>query len=131
MKFHLKKRHFFFIIPVLLIIIYLLFGTKLSQINKRKQLRDLQVFFITLDTSGYYSIKVRALGYQTIEKKIGISGKELVDFVLEEEIYNLESIELISSWIKPDQPFTYTSISKSDLTQKNVGQDVPFLLRWK
>jgi arylsulfatase A-like enzyme/Flp pilus assembly protein TadD len=50
MKFHLKKRHILFLIPVLLIILYLLFGTKLGQISKRRQLKDLQVFFITLDT---------------------------------------------------------------------------------
>ena len=87
-------------------------------------------FKINLDSSGSYLLQLHGLGYAILEKEFHVKGEQEVHFILEEAIYNLEPVELISSWIKPDQPFTYTNIDATKLEQKNLGQDVPFLLRW-
>ena len=87
-------------------------------------------FRIDLDSMGSYLVEIKSIGYKDYKTEITIQSTLHVQIQLEDEIYNLESVELISSWIKSNQPFTYTNLSKEKIEQKNLGQDVPFLLRW-
>ena len=79
---------------------------------------------------GSHALEISSLGYRTIQSEVDLSHDRLDTFVLENQIYQIETIELNASWIKPKQPFTHQTIYKTELEKTNVGQDVPFLLRW-
>ncbi|MDH3246897.1 MAG: hypothetical protein OEM26_19905, partial [Saprospiraceae bacterium] len=86
------------------------------------------VVFI-LEKSGTYLLEIRGIGIKTIRDTLWIEGDEERTFQVSAQVYDLSTIELIGSWVKPDQPFTYTNQTNEDFTKRNMGQDVPYLLK--
>ncbi|MEZ5031241.1 MAG: TonB-dependent receptor plug domain-containing protein [Saprospiraceae bacterium] len=44
--------------------------------------------------------------------------------------FPLQTLELIGTWAEADAPFTQSRMDAADLEQLNLGQDMPFLLRF-
>jgi iron complex outermembrane receptor protein len=86
------------------------------------------VVFI-LEKSGSYLLEIRGIGIKTIKDTLWIEGDEERAFQVSAQVYDLSTIELIGSWVKPDQPFTYTNQTNEDFEKRNMGQDVPYLLK--
>jgi iron complex outermembrane receptor protein len=80
--------------------------------------------------SGTYDLKVSYIGYEdylesitvekNIEKRIELSGS----------MYGLDEIEINATWVEDKQPFSYTNVDKETIEKTNLGQDVPFILKW-
>ena len=77
-----------------------------------------------------YLLTVIYLGYKKVEKEVAIDGHVNYDMALEYESYAAEEVEVLSSWAQEKTPITYTNLNKEALSRNNLGQDVPYVLRW-
>jgi len=86
-------------------------------------------FALRISNDGKFALRVNAIGYLTLRDSILLQGDTDRELVLEEQSYDLDLIELTSSWVKPDQPFTYQQVNAEELQDGNYGRDVPYLLQ--
>ena len=77
---------------------------------------------------GVHRLSTRSVGYQTMVKDVRAGQNDTLTLLA--EVYQIETVELNAAWIKDDQPFTHENLTATDLEKLQVGQDVPFLLRW-
>lgn len=87
------------------------------------------IFQLTLPIAGSYPMSASAVGYAPYSQPFLIKRDTFFDIILTTISYDLDPIELSSSWIKPDQPFTYVELSEKALKEDNFGKDVPYLLQ--
>ena len=85
-------------------------------------------YFIKKLKKGNYSIKVSFIGYKTFIKKIKLEKNSELNFemlsspVLEDEV-------IITATRAPEKsPTTYKNVSKNEIRDVNLGQDLPFLI---
>ncbi len=85
-------------------------------------------YFIKKLKKGNYSIKVSFIGYKTFIKKIKLEKNSELNFemlsspVLEDEV-------IITATRAPEKsPTTYKNVSKNEIRNVNLGQDLPFLI---
>ncbi|MCK4639619.1 MAG: TonB-dependent receptor, partial [Bacteroidales bacterium] len=85
-------------------------------------------YFIKNLKKGDYSIKVSFIGYKTIIKKIKLDKNSELNFemlsspVLEDEV-------IITAMRAPEKsPTTFKNVSKNEIRDVNLGQDLPFLI---
>ncbi len=88
-----------------------------------------QAVFSNLEV-GQTFIELSAVGYQSLEVSVVVDALDVDTIYMTEEVYLLEAIELNASWIAEDQPFSYQTFTNDQLEDRQMGQDVPFLLRW-
>ena len=56
--------------------------------------------------------------------------KETLNVVLEPATYMISEATVRATRASGDVPFAYQNVNKEELEENNLGQDVPFLLRW-
>lgn len=82
-------------------------------------------------TSDLYSLKIYYIGYAETQLAIDLSTEEdldLGDIRLEEGLYKMAEMIVLSNTIDDNTPMTVTNLSKSDIRAKNVGVDLPYIL---
>ncbi len=81
---------------------------------------------------GDYTLVVSYLGYETVEKDISLKNgsRQQLDFVLNATTFAILPVVVTGSWVDKNIPMTYSNVSKEELEKLNLGQDVPYLLRW-
>lgn len=72
------------------------------------------------------SLEITALGYK--KQRVAVRSNDLVTILLEPINYYLDALEVKSIRASNKSPFTQTTISKSAIEQRNLGQDIPFIL---
>ncbi|MCB9285489.1 MAG: TonB-dependent receptor [Lewinellaceae bacterium] len=81
---------------------------------------------------GLYTLLASYLGYQdaiqTVEVKPGESP--FTSFQLEREVYTLENLVVSAIRAGAHTPITYKNLGKEELETNNLGQDVPYILRF-
>ncbi len=95
---------------------------------------DLEGNFRIADVSpGEYTLKISYIGYESIQKSINV--------LADQKSMNLE-IQLLKSKVTLDEllvratranektPVAFKNLGKEEIQKANLGQDVPFLLRW-
>jgi iron complex outermembrane receptor protein len=80
--------------------------------------------------NGTYTLKASYVGYKSytteielvsdVEMKINLGGSLLV----------IGGVQINSTRVQQDAAFAFTNIDGKELDKENLGQDVPFLLRW-
>jgi iron complex outermembrane recepter protein len=75
-------------------------------------------------------LEVRFLGYQVWRQTLEAPIPTQVDIVLEPMAYSLQGLELIGTWAGLSAPFTSTRVTREELEERNMGQDIPWLLRF-
>lgn len=75
---------------------------------------------------GEYTLKVSYIGYQTVEKTIDLSANTIFDIVLQDG----KTLSEITIKSYREYPVTLTEISKEQLNERNLGQDLPILLQY-
>lgn len=98
-------------------------GTQLSTISKPDGTYRLDSI-----PEGRQIIQVTYLGYEKKTFNIDMYSDIELDITITGILYDLDEIEIISNRIKPSQPFTFSMETKEELSKKNLGQDIPFLL---
>ncbi len=68
------------------------------------------------------------VGKKTTDIKVLLNKNQQIDFQLDDENLFLKPLEIQSVRASDRAPFTITNIKTSSLAQKNLGQDLPFLL---
>ncbi|MFV1885335.1 MAG: TonB-dependent receptor [Balneola sp.] len=91
-------------------------------------------FELTLADSGFFSIELSYIGYESKQIRLtGLNDTLLVEldvYVIDEwdHFYTLDQLVVQATRVDDSTPFTYTNISKEELEERNLGQDVPYLL---
>jgi iron complex outermembrane receptor protein len=83
--------------------------------------------------SGKYTVRVSYLGYRTVTRDIDIPEavqRYLLNIQMVEEVLELDELIVKSTRAGALTPMTYTNIDKETLEEANIGQDVPYLIRW-
>ena len=88
-------------------------------------------FEFTNLTNGRYVLLFPVHHFPDVEKEIIVKGDTQFDFNYD-KIYTVEFDDIIVSATRADDktPMTYTNMDKETLEANNLGQDVPFLLKW-
>lgn len=88
-------------------------------------------FIIRQLEAGTYEIVASYVGFQTAKQTVTIpNNQDQIEFKLAEANYDISTIEVAGNWADEKTPMTYTNLNKEQIEQQNLGQDVPFLLRW-
>ncbi len=95
------------------------------------------------DTDGNYSLNnlnrdtdyelfFSYLGYENTTKIVTTTGEKTTSFSLKMKAaaFDFDEIIVKSTRAADDAPFTYTNVSREEIEKINLGQDIPFLLRW-
>lgn len=85
-------------------------------------------FTYTLKEGAPRRIQVSFLGYRSREIEVPVDRSDLRIF-MEPETYISDAAFVEATRVDEATPFSYTNITKSELEEKNLGQDVPYLLR--
>ena len=75
---------------------------------------------------GEYTLKVSYIGYQTVEKTVTLNANTVFDIVLEDG----KTLSEITIKSYREYPVTLTEVSKEELEKRNLGQDLPILLKY-
>lgn len=90
-------------------------------------------FLLDIPAPGSWRLRVSFLGFETqfrtIELNSGQSNLELV-FRLREKTAALEELIVRSLRANRNTPMTFLNLQQEELSKNNLGQDVPFVLRW-
>jgi iron complex outermembrane receptor protein len=91
-------------------------------------------FTLEVSSSGVYKVKVSAIGYPSQEKAVEVKGGSAeVAFQLDPNIGSLEITEsAIVEATQADErtPMAYTNVSEEEIEKLNIGQDLPYLVRY-
>ncbi len=83
--------------------------------------------------AGTYTLSVSYLGYTDFRKTVtipeGVTSKE-VDIRLQPSGVDLGEVTVQATRANDRTPMTFVNLDKEDLEVNNLGQDVPYLLRW-
>lgn len=94
---------------------------EVSQLDGKYEIQNVE--------SGFYNLEVNYGGYENHQVAIRVEKDTKLDIDISRK---LEFDELIVSATRAGEttPMTYTNITKEELEENNLGQDVPFLLKW-
>ncbi len=81
---------------------------------------------------GQQTLKISYVGYedQTIERQVVKGDNFLTTIKLTERPISFGAITVKATRAKDKSPITYTNLEKEEIERNNLGQDVPYLLRW-
>lgn len=88
-------------------------------------------FIIRQLEAGTYQVVASYVGFQTQKVVLTLpSDNNQIDFDLRTATQNLSPVEVTGNWADEKTPVTFTNMDKAEIEKRNLGQDVPFLLRW-
>lgn len=79
--------------------------------------------------SGDYTLKVSFVGYEAYTQEISITADQTLDITLEESALMTEEVIVRGTRANEQTPTTYSSLSEEEIEERNLGQDLPFLLQ--
>ena len=80
-------------------------------------------------TAGSINITAEYVGKKrALQKVVTANGTNVINFLLEDDSYALEPLEVRSVRASDRAPFTKTNITAAEIQKNNVAQDLPFLL---
>ena len=83
-------------------------------------------------SEGVYQIVVSYIGYeeQTVQHQLQAGQNKEIRFLLIEKPMSFDAITVKATRAGANAPITYTNMEKEAIERNNLGQDVPYLLRW-
>ena len=86
--------------------------------------------FQKLDQSTY-ELRASYLGYETVTQTVNLTkGINEVSITLKEKHFAIPAVEINGNWVNEKTPITFTNLDADEIKERNLGQDVPYLLRW-
>ena len=90
------------------------------------------------DESGYYSLTlpegdyILVFSYQgpKAEREISLRQNQTLDVTISETAESLEAVLVKAVRVDADSPITHSNVSKEELAERNLGQDIPVLLNY-
>ncbi|WP_392348833.1 TonB-dependent receptor [uncultured Polaribacter sp.] len=102
----------------------------LVQETKKGASTDFDGNFSFVLEKGIYSVEVSFLGYSTISEKITLSKDEEYVIELQTGTTILEEVLVSAVRVKANSPVTHSNLSKKEIAKRNLGQDIPILLKY-
>jgi len=88
-------------------------------------------YFIMEDIpDGSYTLKASYVGYVSYVEEIELEGNMEREINMGESLLSLEGVEINTTRLQDGAAFAYTNLESKEFEDENLGQDVPFLLRW-
>jgi iron complex outermembrane recepter protein len=90
-------------------------------------------YMVAVTQSGEFRVEVSYLGYRTEKFKMLIipGQKEFTrNIMLSAADYEIQPLVVKATRAGRRTPMTYSEMKKDEIEEKNIGQDVPYLLRW-
>lgn len=94
---------------------------------------DTGLYKIEAVTAGDYTVVASFIGYEPVRLKTTVKAnlsRLIVHIQLKERLVQMEGLIVKATRADKKTPMTYTNIAVEDIEGRNMGQDVPFLLRW-
>ncbi|MEQ8471533.1 MAG: TonB-dependent receptor [Marinoscillum sp.] len=95
---------------------------------------------VATDLDGYYSLKeiedgwyelnITYVGFKSFIESLPIDGDMTLNVELEESIITGEEVIVYATRANEKTPTTFTNISSKEIEERNLGQDIPFVLRY-
>ncbi|MEL7119125.1 MAG: TonB-dependent receptor [Bacteroidota bacterium] len=81
---------------------------------------------------GEQQLEISYIGFKTEVRTVNIvSGEETyLDLTLSEETFAIKELVVRATRASLNTPVSYVDLEKEEIQKANLGQDVPFLLRW-
>lgn len=82
---------------------------------------------------GEYEVVVTHVGYNTATQNLSVPEgveKRIAFFQITPNTATLDQLIVRATRVGEKEPFTYTNVNQETIKKSNLGQDVPFLLRW-
>jgi len=107
-----------------------LFGANLQLLEIKKSIvTDINGHFLFENLAeGNYTLVVKNIGYKTYTRQISVDADKFIKISLVPSVEQLSEVIVTAVRATKNMPVTYTNIGKKELSEKNLGQDVPFLL---
>ncbi|MBR9922779.1 MAG: TonB-dependent receptor [Bacteroidetes bacterium] len=81
---------------------------------------------------GSYTLRFTFVGYKTESRKTRVEpgiSKTIMHVMLEDRIISIRPAVVYATRAEKDAPFTFTNLSRTELQEENLGQDVPYMLQ--
>ncbi|UII24336.1 TonB-dependent receptor [Fulvivirga ligni] len=98
-------------------------------LGERATATDLDGNFSIMKLSkGKYKLKISFVGYETYEEWVEATGDVELNIQLNPETLVTDEVIVSSTRAKENTPTTYSNVSKEDIKENNLGQDLPYLI---
>lgn len=78
--------------------------------------------------SGNYQLTISYIGYEKITREVKLAGDQVLDVVLKQENIMAEEVLVSGTRAGEKSPVAFVTVDKSEIQDKNMGQDIPYLL---
>ena len=105
----------------------------LSQSKKGALTNELGKYRIENVETGDYQITVSHVSYRTLKRAVKVTSEVegyLLNIQLIEEAVEIDQLVVKATRAGEKTPITYSNLDKETIEKNNLGQDVPYLLRW-
>ena len=79
---------------------------------------------------GKYTIQVSFIGYKSVSKEISFTKNDTIEFELSANSTVLEEVLVSAVRVRANSPITHSNLSKKEIAKRNLGQDIPILLKY-
>ncbi len=79
---------------------------------------------------GDYSLVTSFVGHKTLDQGLTVEGDLVVQFALKESVLKADEVFVYATRATSKSPTTFSNVSSKDIEERNVGQDLPFILRY-
>ena len=82
---------------------------------------------------GDYSTQISHVGFRTLARKIVVPDnvpRYVLNVQMIEAVLDLDALIVKATRAGEKTPVAYTNLNKEEIEENNLGQDVPYLLRW-
>ncbi len=87
-------------------------------------------FSVSLTPGDSVVLQISYLGYESWIHTIALSVDMPLIIHLNPSVYALQTLELIGTWAGADAPFAVSQMTAEEIEPLNMGQDIPYLLRY-
>jgi iron complex outermembrane receptor protein len=78
--------------------------------------------------AGRYNVRASYLGYETGSREMEVTGHTTLDFTLKETSLMAEEVMVVATRAGRNSPVAHTDVSREEIEERNMGQDIPILL---
>ncbi len=78
---------------------------------------------------GEYTLQVSFIGYETKEIQVTVNSDKKINIELDENVVMTDEVLISATRAKNKTPMAYSNIGSEEIAEKNMGQDIPYLLQ--
>lgn len=87
------------------------------------------VYEFTNLKAGSYEFEISYIGFQTLSKTIELNKDLNLNFEMEYRAYLADEVIISAVKVPLNSPTSFNNITKAEIQNQNLGQDIPYLLR--